>query len=217
MAEYTAALPRAKLFAHWETPTNDTAALRTLASRDFDPLQAVLVSQETPVAQTPGSTNADPGTVTFLKYEPKRVTLQAEAKTPSILLFNERINPDWKLWIDNKPAPILRCNYIMRGAFLTPGSHTVDFRFTPSLKTLYVSLLAIAFGFGLAGYLFATQSSATVVAAPTAPVAKPEPVPSPAPSTPAKASQPPLPPNSAGGKQKGKGAKAAKSNPGRKS
>ncbi|MGO8701912.1 MAG: hypothetical protein ACLQVY_29875 [Limisphaerales bacterium] len=217
MAEYTAALPRAKLFARWEAPTNDAATLRTLASRDFDPLQTVLVSQETPLAQAAASTNADPGTVSITDYRTKRVILQAEAKTPAVLLFNERINPDWKLWVDNKPAPILRCNYIMRGVFLTPGSHTVDFRFEPSLKTLYVSLLAIAFGIGLAGYLFATRSPATAAPAGTAPVAKPESAPSPAPSAPIKASQPPPPPNNGGGKQKGKGAKAAKSGPGRKS
>ena len=110
-------------------------------------------------------------------YRTKRVILQAEAKTPAVLLFNERINPDWKLWVDNKPAPILRCNYIMRGVFLTPGSHTVDFRFEPSLKTLYVSLLAIAFGIGLAGYLFATRSPATAAPAGTEPLPSQNPLP----------------------------------------
>ena len=220
LAEYMDALPRVKLFAHWETPTNDGAILQTLASRDFDPAQTVLVAPETPVTQPTGPTNADPGTVTITDYAPKRVILHAEAKTPAVLLFNDHISSDWKLWVDQKPTPILRCNYIMRGVFLTPGTHTVDFRFLPSLRSLYVTLLAIVCAIGLAGYLFATRSPG--VPSPTAPAPAPSAQPEPVSASgatlapPAKLSQPQTLPKGGNAKPKGKGGNSAKNGPGRK-
>src|SRR5262249_21331428 len=41
--EFTGALPRAKLFTHWQTNTNDDATLEQLKNPTFDPAQTVLV------------------------------------------------------------------------------------------------------------------------------------------------------------------------------
>ncbi|HZM06021.1 MAG TPA: hypothetical protein VFC44_23725 [Candidatus Saccharimonadales bacterium] len=161
LIEFTNVLPRAKLYAQWQT-MDDDAELPQLASSSFDPTRTVLLSKSTPVSPASSSTEADPGTVTITDYQPKKVRLQAQAKTPSILLLNDRIAPDWKAWVDKKPVPVLRCNYIMRGVLLTPGEHTVEFRFEPPLSTLYISLTGWAVGLALAGYLFFTRSSAYV-------------------------------------------------------
>jgi len=36
----------------------------------------------------------------------------------------------WQVFVNGKPAELLRCNFIMRGVYLTPGAHTVEFKFT---------------------------------------------------------------------------------------
>ncbi len=56
------------------------------------------------------------------------------------------------LWTAN-PQPLLRCNFIMRGVYLTPGAHTVEFKFSLPLGPLYVSLSAIGVGILLCGFL----------------------------------------------------------------
>jgi len=62
--------------------------------------------------------------------------------------------------VDGKPAPLLRCNFIMRGVYLTPGAHTVEFTFSLPLGPLYVTLSAIGLGILLCGFLFfSTRSS----------------------------------------------------------
>ena len=48
--DFTGALPRAKLYSHWQINTNDTATLQTLTSTKFDAWQTVLVSTPLPVA-----------------------------------------------------------------------------------------------------------------------------------------------------------------------
>jgi hypothetical protein len=151
--EFTHVLPRAKLFAHWETPPDGPATLATLLSTNFDPTQSVLLWTNTPVAQPPGDPNADAGSVEITDYHPKDIQLRAVAKLPAVLLLNEHFAPTWTVSVDHQPAALLRCNYIMRGVFLTPGQHTVEFSYHPSQTTLYVSLGGWAVGLLVAGYL----------------------------------------------------------------
>jgi hypothetical protein len=181
LIDFPNALPRVKLYSNWEVPTNDNAALATLASPAFDPLKTVLVSPETPPPQSPTVPTADPGMATITEYRPKFVQIQADAKTPSILLFNDRVAPEWQVSIDHQRGEILRCNYIMRGVFLSPGNHIIEFRFKPSLKTLYVTLCAIVVGIAVAGYLIATRPPSVAPAENPLPPRPPAPAPAAAP------------------------------------
>jgi len=184
LMEYGEALPRAKLYSNWQTPTNDDAVLHALASRDFDPQQSVLVSLESHLDPPSSDSKTDPGSVTIDDYQPKRIKLSADVKAPAVLLFNDRIDPGWRVYIDGQPGSVLRCNYIMRGVYLTPGMHTVLFRFQPSLKTLYLSICSICIGVIVTGFLVVTHTVQHLekTAPPPAPPPKPStPTPAPAP------------------------------------
>ena len=156
LIEITNALPRAKLYSDWQSPASDAATLRLLNSETFDPMKTVLVSSNTPVPAA-AAPQADPGTVRIVNYKPKEVDLQATAKTAAVLLLNDRTDPDWHAWVDQKPVTPLVCNYIMRGVYLTPGEHTIGFRFQPPQGSLYVSLAALAFGILLGAWLIYTH------------------------------------------------------------
>jgi hypothetical protein len=156
LMDFTRALPRAKLYANWRN-VDDAAALQQLGSQPFDPEKVVLVATNTPVAQTPGSPDADAGTVKISHYQSKDLTLEADAKTPAVLLLNDRTGDDWNVWVDQKPGAVLRCNYIMRGVFVPAGHHTVEFRYQPPLKLLFVSLTAFGLGIVLAGFVIVTH------------------------------------------------------------
>jgi hypothetical protein len=178
--EFTGALPRAKLYSNWQVPmedkislanlstnsltaqdlevlhrvgTNDFLTLAKLASPTFDPAQTVLIATGAPPASLTGLSNQNPGTVEFTSYAPKHLKLKANANVPSILLLNDHYDPNWKVLVDGKPSELLRCNFIVRGVYLTPGTHTVEFHFKPPTGPLYVSLAAIALGICLIGYL----------------------------------------------------------------
>jgi hypothetical protein len=180
LMEFNDPLPRAKLYSHWESPTNDDTTLQTLVSHEFNPEQTVLVARNTPVSQPPGDPKLNAGTVSITDYQPKYVKLQANAATPAVLLLNDRFTPAWKVRVDQKPAPLLRCNYLMRGVFLTPGEHTVEFRFQPPLTTLYLSLCGWGIGILTAGHLIYSRTPA--------PTPAPAPVPPSTPNPPEKAS-----------------------------
>lgn len=143
LLEFTGALPRAKLYSQWQASTNDQQTLQQLTSADFNPEQTVILSSEAPAPAADGNA---PGQVEFASYAPKHIKLAAKAQTPSVLLLNDRYDPDWKAFVDGKPAPLLRANFIMRGVHVPAGEHTVEFRFQPKTTGLYVTLTAIGLG-----------------------------------------------------------------------
>lgn len=169
--EFTGALPRAKLFSQWQTSTNDQLTLSRLSDEFFDPAQTVLLSGASSSLPSAGpiSTNQNSGAVSSTDYAPKRVQLKSQASTPTVLLLNDKYDPDWKVSVDGKPETLLRCNFIMRGVFLPAGEHTIEFRFEPPLTGLYVSLAAIAVGLVLCGILVVAPKppESSAAAAPT--------------------------------------------------
>jgi hypothetical protein len=161
--EFTGALPRVGLYSQWILQTNDAQAMETLVSPSFNPKQTVLVATNLPAA--PGSgTNQSAGTVEFASYSPKDLVLKADAKTPAVLLLNDKFDANWKVLVDGHPAPLLRCNFIMRGVYLTAGPHTVDFHFQPPYQGLYVSLVGVVLALVLVVFLALQPAEA---AAPT--------------------------------------------------
>ncbi len=161
--------------------TTDQATLETLTDANFDPAKTVLLSAPLPVVPVTNSINDNAGTVEFKRYvptdaafkgkkndlwkqsgycyAPDDIMFSAQAAMPSVLLLNDMFDPNWRVLVDGKSAPLLRCNFIMRGVFLTPGAHTVEFQFSLPNKPLYITLSAIGAGILLCGFLFIARRS----------------------------------------------------------
>lgn len=154
LIEWQAALPRAALYTHWLSATNEQDALQRLTDLNFDVSKTVVVLTNLPPSPSePVKATAVP----IKSYSPKRITFEVENKTPSVLLYNDRYAPDWKVWVDGKESTIFRANYLMRGLFLEPGKHQIVFRFMPSPLSLFVSLGAIGLGILIGIYLLITH------------------------------------------------------------
>ncbi len=151
--EFTGALPRAKLYAHWQIVTNGNDTLQRLADPAFDPNQTVLLTAAEDAPPRPTTTNAPAGTVTFASYAPKQVTLQTQSDAPALLLLNDKYDPNWTVAVDGRSQPLLRANFLMQGVALPAGAHTVALAFHVSLLPLWVSLLGLALTVGLLGWL----------------------------------------------------------------
>jgi hypothetical protein len=174
LIEFTRALPRAKLYSNWKM-LDDPATLHALNSSAFDPDTTVLIATNTPLSLSPANPDADPGVVDITQYRPKDIILQADAKTPSVLLFNDRTGDFWNVWVDQQPENLLRCNYIMRGVFVPVGRHTIEFRYQPPWKMLAISSAAVLLGILLGGFVLLAHFRAD-----PAPVSPSSPTPTPA-------------------------------------
>lgn len=151
LIEYTGVLPRVKLYSNWQVIPDLDQALSRLSGLSFDPATSVLVS--TPIEAAPENAPEEAGDVSFESYSPKHLVLRANATAKSVLLLNDKFDPNWSVLVDGEPAELLRCNYLMRGVLLEPGEHVVEFRFEPPQAGLYLSLVAIAVALGVCGWL----------------------------------------------------------------
>jgi hypothetical protein len=152
--EFGAALPRAKLYTEWQVVTNEHGILQRLADPSFDPQRTVLVAAPLPeMSGALSSATGSTGTVSIVRFEPKRISLEVQAAAPSVLLLNDKFDPNWQVTVDGKPETLLRCNYIMRGVHLGPGQHRVEFEYAPPHFLLFVSLAGILVGATLCGIL----------------------------------------------------------------
>jgi hypothetical protein len=151
LIEFSGALPRVSLWSAWEVNTNQEATLATMARPEFDPHKTLLVGGNVPEPPT-GATVAQPaGTVELTRYAPKDLVFKAEAETRCVMLLNDRSEPNWNVSVDGRRQAVLPCNYLMRGVYLTPGNHTVEFRFQPPVGAIYVSVAASVAGLLLLG------------------------------------------------------------------
>lgn len=155
LMEFLGALPKAGLHQHWQVVTNDSEALALLPDPGFDPHRTVLVSQPLPApAGGDDSAGGSAGSVEFAHYEPKRVVLRAQVQRSCVLRLNDKFDPNWHVRVDSRPSTVLRCNYLVRGVFLEPGEHVVEFWYQPPLGPLYVSLAGVLVALGLLGWVW---------------------------------------------------------------
>ena len=62
-------------------------------------------------------------------YNPDYVKYRSHAATDQLAVFSEvYYEPDWRAYIDGKPAEYLRANYILRAMVIPAGDHVIEFR-----------------------------------------------------------------------------------------
>jgi hypothetical protein len=145
LIEFTGALPRARLYSQWQVSTNDDATLKRLADPAFDPEQSVLVAENIP-GPGPVAPNAALAPVEFSSYSPRKIGLRTEAPLSTVLLLDNRYDPNWDVQIDGKSAPLLRCNFIAQGVRVPAGRHAITFRFAPPVNGFWLMFGCVVFG-----------------------------------------------------------------------
>jgi hypothetical protein len=123
--------------------------LGALLDPAFDPRRLALVESAPPIqmanfnAPLPGS----PGQVRVLRYEGERIDLDADVSMNSMMILGEKYYKGWRATVDGKQTEIYPVDHVLRGIYLTPGKHTVQFVFDPLPFKIgkYLTLASFAF------------------------------------------------------------------------
>ena len=93
-------------------------------------------------------------------YLPNKLIYKSTSSTEQLAIFSEIYYEDgWNAYIDDKKAPYLRANYILRGLVIPAGSHTITFKFEPKMYVIgnYISIAAFLIIMGALLYTFYLQ------------------------------------------------------------
>jgi hypothetical protein len=99
---------------------------------NFNPRDTAFV-QESYKASITSMPQADSmASIKLIKNDNDLITYQFEAGTPQFAVFSEIYYPaGWKAYIDEKEAPIVKTNYVLRGLAVPAGKHAIKFVFDP--------------------------------------------------------------------------------------
>jgi hypothetical protein len=137
------ALPRAFVVGRAEVLPDKNRILAKLTEPEFDAKQNVILEEN--VTNHAAIASAAGSPVTFERYEPNYIRLQAELTRPGWLVLTDTYYPGWKVLIDGRAGRILPADYIFRAVPLESGSHVVEFVYRPAsfVWGVAISLLTI--------------------------------------------------------------------------
>jgi hypothetical protein len=99
----------------------------------FDPARLALVESQPPIPLAPVNAPVGPaGRVQLTRYDGDRVELDAAVKANALLVLGEKYYRGWRATVDGKPVEIYPVDHVLRGVYLTPGNHKVEFVFDPT-------------------------------------------------------------------------------------
>lgn len=126
-------LPKAWLVSSAFVVNSRMQTLQILQNPAFNPGQVALLESPPPIhlAAAAQSSSLAPGYVTVTRYEGERIDLTATTAVNTLLVLGEKYYQGWKAQVDGKDVVIHPVNNILRGVYLTHGTHKVEFIFDP--------------------------------------------------------------------------------------
>jgi hypothetical protein len=126
-------LPKAWLVSTALLARDRLQALDIIKNPSFNPQKIAVVESASPLPIS-GIDNQSlvlQGGVIVDRYENDIITISAETPVNSLLILSEKYYKGWNATVDGKPVEIFPVNYILRGVYLPPGKHKVEFIFDP--------------------------------------------------------------------------------------
>jgi hypothetical protein len=126
-------LPKGWLVNAVSVVSDPAKAFETLRGKDFNPRRMALVESQPPIlmADPNKSTTVSPGEVVIKSYESNRIDVVAKGEMNALLVLGEKYFRGWRATVDGREVSIHPVNQVLRGVYLPPGEHRVEFIFDP--------------------------------------------------------------------------------------
>jgi hypothetical protein len=118
-------LPRAFTVTRVERVSGWQAAQARIAD-GFDPAGGALIEGGVPLY---GENGIQPAQI--LSFTPNRIVVEAEVEREALLVLSEVWFPGWQVAVDGKRTKYYRIDGIVRGVYLDPGAHRIEWRYRP--------------------------------------------------------------------------------------
>lgn len=140
-------LPKAWLVPSVAVVENPQQRLSLMSSSpQFNPELMAFVESQPPLAMAPFPSPV-PGKATVQTFEPNRIVVKAQTAGNSLLVIGEKYYRWWYAYVDGKNQDIHPVNHVLRGVYLPPGEHSVEFVFDPLPFKVGKWLTLVSFAF----------------------------------------------------------------------
>ncbi|HEX3889374.1 MAG TPA: YfhO family protein [Verrucomicrobiae bacterium] len=102
---------------------DDFSALHALSQSNFYGGKLVIVPEDATNIVT--VTNQTVARILDSKFGTQRVDIEAEAQQPSLVVISQSWYHDWRVYVDEKPATLLRANYAFQAVQIPAGRHHI--------------------------------------------------------------------------------------------
>jgi hypothetical protein len=125
-------MDRAQLISDYRVLGGRNAIFAAMARPDFDPRRTVLLESAPSPQPVPA---ADPGTVHAVETSPDTLVIEADVKSPTLLLVTDSYSRDWRAvplpGSSQQAYQVLPANYILRAVPLAAGHHRLLMEYAP--------------------------------------------------------------------------------------
>lgn len=103
-----------------------------MALKEFDPARTAVVDTSKWAVGSGRWTADSMATIKLVPNKPKNsdyVKYESSSATEQLAVFSEiHYEPDWRAYIDGKPAEYIRANYVLRAMVVPAGKHVIEFK-----------------------------------------------------------------------------------------
>ncbi len=79
---------------------------------------------------------AAPDSAAFIKqttFDNDAISYESSSNSSNAAVFSEIYYKNWNAYIDGKPAPVFKVNYLLRAMIIPAGKHQINFKFEPTV------------------------------------------------------------------------------------
>jgi hypothetical protein len=128
----TPPLARVQLVTGYEVRAGRDALFAAMSRPDFDPARQVLLESEPSPRPAPG---ADPGAARVVEDSSDALTIEADARAPSLLLVTDLYSRDWRARAlpgsSQATYAVMPADYVLRAIPLAAGHHRLRLEYRP--------------------------------------------------------------------------------------
>ena len=126
-------LPKGWLVAAVAVITDPAERLAILQNPQFNPATVALVETPPPLpmANLNAPTQFPLESVAVNRYEGERIEVKVATPRNALLVLGEKYSAGWKAHVNGTATEIVPVNHVLRGVYLPPGNHLVEFVFDP--------------------------------------------------------------------------------------
>ena len=72
-------------------------------------------------------------TIAMTSFDNDAISYESNSSSANVAVFSEIYYKDWKAYIDGKPAPYFKANYVLRAMVIPAGKHKIEFKYEPKI------------------------------------------------------------------------------------